>query len=360
MKKIVLCFIIAFTTLITNAQNTYVPDDNFEQALIDLGFDTGVLDNYVLTANINTITSLNVAAKGISDLTGIEDFIGLTNLTIYNNQLTSLNISNNTSLTYLFVYGNQLTTIDVTANPGLTYLNVGNNQLTSIDITNNTLVSTLHIPSNQITSLDLGMHTALTYLDVSNNQLTSLNIKNNNNTIITTFKTTANPNLVCVEVDDATWSNANWINIGAITSFNEDCASIPLTYVPDDNFEQALIVLGFDNVLDDYISTENINSITSLNVAAKGISDLTGIEDFTGLTDLTIYNNQLTSLNISNNTSLTYLFAYGNQLTTIDVTANPGLTYLNVGNNQLTSLDITNNTLVSTLHIPFNQITSLD
>ena len=34
------------------AQNTYVPDNNFEQALIDLGYDDA-LDDSVLTANIS-------------------------------------------------------------------------------------------------------------------------------------------------------------------------------------------------------------------------------------------------------------------------------------------------------------------
>lgn len=44
------------------SQNTYVPDDNFEQALIDLGYDSGALDDYVLTANINTVTALDVSS----------------------------------------------------------------------------------------------------------------------------------------------------------------------------------------------------------------------------------------------------------------------------------------------------------
>jgi hypothetical protein len=33
-------------------QNTYVPDDNFEQAIIDLGYDD-TLDDFVLTQNIS-------------------------------------------------------------------------------------------------------------------------------------------------------------------------------------------------------------------------------------------------------------------------------------------------------------------
>ena len=44
---------------ITVQTTTYVPDDNFEQALIDLGYDD-VLNDSVLTANISSITSLDI------------------------------------------------------------------------------------------------------------------------------------------------------------------------------------------------------------------------------------------------------------------------------------------------------------
>ena len=77
------------------------------------------------------------------------------------------------------------------------------------------------------------------------------------------------------------------------------------TYVPDDNFEQALIDLGYDDVLDDYVLTANISGVTYLNVSSKEISDLTGIQDFTALTSLQCGNNYLTSLDVSANTALT-------------------------------------------------------
>ena len=52
---LVLYFALAVQTGL--AQNTYVPDNNFEQALIDLGYDD-VLDDSVLTANISGSRSL--------------------------------------------------------------------------------------------------------------------------------------------------------------------------------------------------------------------------------------------------------------------------------------------------------------
>jgi hypothetical protein len=32
-----------------------------------------------------------------------------------------------------------------------------------------------------------------------------------------------NPNLSCIEVDDANWSTVNWLNIDPQTTFSEDC-----------------------------------------------------------------------------------------------------------------------------------------
>ena len=101
MKKIAILLFI--TSSFVFAQNTNVPDDKFEQALIDLGYDD-TLDDYVLTANISGVTTLDVSNKEISDLTGIEAFAALTNLVVSNNKLTALDVTTNTALTSLYLY----------------------------------------------------------------------------------------------------------------------------------------------------------------------------------------------------------------------------------------------------------------
>ncbi len=100
MKKVAILFIVLLTSSFVFAQNTYVPDDKFDQALFDLGYDT-TLDDSVLTANISGVTSLDVSNKEISDLTGIEAFTALTYLNCNSNKLTSLDVSANTALTEL-------------------------------------------------------------------------------------------------------------------------------------------------------------------------------------------------------------------------------------------------------------------
>ncbi len=68
------------------------------------------------------------------------------------NQLTNLDISNNTGLTYLYCFANQLTNLDISNNTGLTYLYCFANQLTNLDISNNTKLTYLdctHNPGDQ-------------------------------------------------------------------------------------------------------------------------------------------------------------------------------------------------------------------
>ena len=183
---------------------TYVPDDNFEQALINLGYDA-VLDDSVTTANINTVTNLDVNSLNISDLTGIEDFTALTRLDCEQNKLITLDLSQNIALNYLDIDANTLTSLDVSSNTALTFLECADNQLTS---------------------LDLSLNVALTEFYCENNLLTSLDFRNGNNTLVVDFSTIGNPNLTCINADDAAYSTANWTNIDAQTSFNEDCSSV--------------------------------------------------------------------------------------------------------------------------------------
>ena len=92
MKKLLLLLFLGFT-LVGFSQTTLIPDPNFEQALIDLGYDTAPINGSVPTVNISSVTQLGVNDKNISDLTGIEDFTALTYLDCRDNQLTSLDLS---------------------------------------------------------------------------------------------------------------------------------------------------------------------------------------------------------------------------------------------------------------------------
>ena len=189
---------------ITVAQTTAIPDVNFEQRLINLGLDTGTPDGSIPTANISAISSLVIHSSSITDLTGIEDFIALTFLDCHNNQLTTLDFTQNTALEVLTCY---------------------NNQLTSINLTQNTALAFLDCHTNQLTILDVSQNTALTELNCGDNQLICLNAKNGNNNNFTLFVSNNNPNLNCIEVDNVAYANANWNIIDTASSFNTSCTS---------------------------------------------------------------------------------------------------------------------------------------
>jgi len=140
-----------------------------------------------------------------------------------NNLLTALDDTQNIALTNLGCSFNQLTSLDVTKNAALTNLICSDNQLTSLDVTQNNALWEFHCFSNQLTSLNVSKNTALNILECSGNQLTCLDVKNGKNfDLLNLVRTTQNPNLTCIEVDDAAWLPANWY-IDSQTSLSENC-----------------------------------------------------------------------------------------------------------------------------------------
>lgn len=250
MKKI-LSFAFLLILISGNSQTTLIPDPNFEQALIDLGLDSGNPDGIIQTSSIDTVTFLNVNSKNISDLTGIEDFAALEILSCGVNPLTSVILANNSSLKELYIPACQLTSLDLSQNPLIGYVYCSNNLLTTLDFSNNPLLYGLECQNNDLTFcnisqnnglyyLDCGISNQLTFLDVShcdtlkflycdNNLLECLNLKNGNNAFPMILEAYNNPNLSCIEVDDPSWASTNWTvawgNIDSGANFSNFCAN---------------------------------------------------------------------------------------------------------------------------------------
>jgi len=133
MKKLLLLFLFPFTAF---GQYTSIPDANFELALLNYGYDF-VIDGFVETSAIDTVTELMINNDDISDLTGIESFIALQSLFCYDNNLSTLNLVNNTQLFEVTCSNNNLTSIDIRNgnNSGLWYfMSINNPSLTCIDV----------------------------------------------------------------------------------------------------------------------------------------------------------------------------------------------------------------------------------
>ncbi len=343
--------------------DTYVPDDNFEQALINLGYDAGPLNDFVPTMNITALTSLDVSGESIADMTGIEAFSSLLFLVCHTNQITTLDLSHNDMLATLSVGDNLLENLYVKNSPNLFSILCDNNSIAEIDVSQNTDLTTLNISYNPIEKLEISQNTLLEILICRGTQLTQLDLKPH--TVLTRLLAIDNPNLSCIQVTDPVAADAgtgiyiNW-NKDATAIYSEFCPEF-YTYVPDDNFEQALIDAGHDTgVLNDYVLTEDIRTVTLLGLNNEGISDLTGIEAFEDLLLLNCNNNMLTSLDVSQNTKLAQLRCFNNQLTSLDVTNNAQLVDLRCGQNQISTLDVSQNTNLTSLRVQSNGLSTLD
>ena len=198
----------------------------------------------------------------------------------------------------------------------------------------------------------------LVKLVITNGRLEFLNLNNGNNQILNEVKV---PLAVsgCVQVDDIAFAEAqtNW-DIGDGT-YSENCSG-DLTYVPDDSFEQALIDLGYDDVLDDYVLTANIDTIAELTVNEKNISDLTGLEAFEALEVLDCYSNRLTQLDVSQLKNLKVLLCGFNVIESLITKKNSELEELDISFNHILELDLSQNSKLTNLYTHFNRFDSLD
>lgn len=335
--------------------HTFIPDDNFEQALIDIGLDSN-LDNKFITADLPTLTSINLDNKNINNLVGINAMTNLQTLSCSGNNITRLDLRGNTQLTAINCSNNSIS--------GLIFTDTDLSNKNSNNTTNLTGFQSLDCSNNALTALDLTNNTALTVLNCSNNnQLTSLNIQNGVNTNLTSFDATNNPLITCIFVDDVTYSTANWPNIDTTSTFvanQTECENI-VTYVPDDWFEYKLILAGYDDVYDDYVKTINIRAVGNLDLSNNNMTNLTGIEDFAGLKNLNISTNvNLGGIDVTNNKFLKVLNVQDTALTSLDVSQNEDLVSLNCYFNNLTSLDISQNTELEILNCNLNDIPNLD
>lgn len=213
---------------------------------LDLSHNLNLTD---LEFNGNKLTAIDVSAQKL-----------LTNLDCSHNELTSLDTSNNKSLRSLLCRINKITALDVSQNTELTKFTSDSNKLTALNVVSNTKLEYLSCSYNEISSLDVStttklkalrcVNTKISTLDVSNNTalfglncrsnplLNTLNLKNGNNgALLARFDFsynssgsgensdfTLNPNLSCILVDNATFSDANWSTFkDAKTSFSTSC-----------------------------------------------------------------------------------------------------------------------------------------
>jgi hypothetical protein len=254
---------------------TYIPDDNFEQSIIDAGFDDK-LDDYVLTQNITGIVRLGTSEseiklfnKGIQNLIGLDEFVSLKEfsadlnlidsvdfsknlnlekISIYYNDIKSIDISKNENLKSLNILGNpiQTSTIDISKNLNLEFLSIGGSAGTRLINTQGEFIAQIPKITAKILSLDFSSNSKLKSLKITHSEITDLGTSNYDNIdniisldlsfnrlqsldvsryiILETLNIVGNSNLDCVVVNQNQLSSipTTWIKDSA-AEYNTDC-----------------------------------------------------------------------------------------------------------------------------------------
>lgn len=304
-----------FNTTCSSQQITLIPDPVFEQKLINLSIDSdGVVNGQVFTADINTVTNLFLActfncstAPKITDLSGIEDFAALGSLNIQNNNVSGvLDLTNNINLLAIDVslnsitdlklnglnlydvsaYNNNISSLDLSTSSNLLSLNVNNNNISSLDLSSNPNVTQVLAKNNQLTSINISNNTLIEYLDVKNNQLTVVDLTNKSE-------------LFYIDISD---NNL----IGLLDISNRTKLNV---FICSNNSISELI---FKDNLDN-----SSNIVVSLECANNNITKLDASGSRVNILDAS--NNFITDLRLTAEAELTLIKLNNNQLTQLDL-----------------------------------------
>lgn len=259
--------LLLFVSSFGFAQIVDIPDANFKAALINLNVDTNE-DGEIQVSEALIATSLNLSNSNISDLTGIESFVNLTYLSCGNNQLTTLDVSELSELTDLYCMNNMLTSLNVSGLSNLVFFECYDNNLTVLNVSDLTNLGNLNCDNNQLLSLDVSGLSNLSTLECYNNQLVELNITNCSS-LSTIFS--SNNNITSLDFTG--------VNPEPFADFNFSNNNISSIFFPN-GFEIPNLSVGNNQIVD--LDLSNITSIGNADFAFNPIETLNiknGIND---------------------------------------------------------------------------------
>lgn len=230
----------------------------------------------------NILTELDCSNNNISSVEEIKYFPVLEDLILLNNNIKSVDTTNNPKLKRLILANNQLTDIDLSHNPELETLTISENNLTQLNINKNLKLKSLYAYKMPITEIDIRHLSRLRDLGFSTHKLTELNVSQNSE-----LKTL-------------------FLGSGSLTT-------IDLSHNPKLS----------------HVSLQS-NQLQEIDLSKNA-----------NLKQLNVRNNKLTSLDLSQQTQLQEVKADYNQLAEFQLGENPNLTSLELNNNKLTKLDLT-------------------
>lgn len=293
MKKIT--FLLLCMTWFSNAQIVNIPDANFKAALIADGVDTN-MDGEIQESEALTEVNLDVSNSNIVDLTGIEAFVNILVLDCAENQLTTIDVTQNVNLESLSCENNQITNLNLTQNTNLDFIACQNNQLTDLDTSQNTNLESLLCGNNQLVNLNVNGNILLETLWCFENQLTELDLTQNPNLV----------NLICNNNILSAIDTSQNVNLQLFICYSNQLSELDIS---QNTLLQSLRC--FDNQIASLDASANINLITLLCQQNE-------------LTELNIKNGSTADLlNFSDNPNLFFICADDEEVTSVQAEAEP-------------------------------------
>ncbi|ENQ7572069.1 class 1 internalin InlJ [Listeria monocytogenes] len=337
----------------TQSFNDWFPDDNFASE-VAAAFEMQATDT-ISEEQLATLTSLDCHNSSITDMTGIEKLTGLTKLICTSNNITTLDLSQNTNLTYLACDANKLTNLDVTPLTKLTYLNCDTNKLTKLDVSQNPLLTYLNCARNTLTEIDVSHNTQLTELDCHlNKKITKLDVTPQ--TQLTTLDCSFNK-ITALDVSQNKLLNRLNCDTNNITKLDLnqniqltflDCSSNKLTEIDVTPLTQLTYFDCSVNPLTE-LDVSTLSKLTTLHCIQTDLLEI----DLTHNTQLIYFQaegcRKIKELDVTHNTQLYLLDCQAAGITELDLSQNPKLVYLYLNNTELTELDVSHNTKLKSL-----------
>lgn len=265
MKKFYTLLVVAFIGFIGNAQIVNIPDANFKNILCHTNCVASVYpvqsandltdadlndDGEIQVSEAELVQVLDLTSTLVTDITGIRDFVnikqiategctgitamdlhGLNQLVLlncYNNRLTSLNVSECTSITDLDCSANRFTNLDVSNLTNLVTLHCEYNLINNLNFTNCYALEYMYIFNNRLTSIDISGYPNIHAFSPRNNLLVSMNIKNGAG--IANFNWAGNPTLRYICCDESMYTIASILASPYMNSnivVNSYCSFVP-------------------------------------------------------------------------------------------------------------------------------------
>ena len=266
----------------------------------------------------------------IEDISGIENFKGLTNLFLGNNKISDISkLSGLTNLTVLNLRDNQISNISALSGlTNLTNLSLGNNKISDIsELKGLTNLTGLILYGNQIIDIsELSDLTNLVHLELQGNQIIDISeLKGLTNLIylllhsnrirdiraISGLTNLTNLSLSNNKISDISelkgLTNLTYLSLGnnKISDISELKGLTNLTHLVLDNNQK--IDIG---------ELSGLTNLTFLNLDKNQISDISKLSGLTNLRDLWLNENQISDISeLSGLTNLTGLYLFDNQIT---------------------------------------------